>query len=399
MANRIGQQLGNYQLLRLLGQGGFAEVYLGQHIHIHLQAAIKVLHTQLGQNYQAEFLQEANTIARLKHPHIIRILDFGVESRDLTPYLIMDYAPYGTLRNSHPKGSIVPLVTVFAYIKQIAQALQYAHDRHLIHRDLKPENLLVGENGEILLSDFGIAALAHSTSTMQTATYAGTIPYSAPEQILGKPRRESDQYALGIILYEWLTGDRPFKGTMTEIVSQHLGAPPNPIQEKVPDIPSAVESVIMRTLAKDPHQRFDSIQTFADALEQAFTPSHVASEVQSVPSLNSTILLPTQSASVIQHFISRRKVLAGLTVTVVAGSGLIWLVHSLQSNTPTTSVSTPTPVGITLFIYRGHSNTVTGAAWSPDGKRIASGSMDKTVQVWDVADGGNTTPIVGIPIG
>ena len=177
MADRIGQQLGNYQLIRLLGQGGFAEVYLGQHIHIHLQAAIKVLHAQLGQNYQAVFLEEANTIACLKHPHIIRILDFGVDRRDLAPYLVMDYAPYGTLRNRHPKGSIIPLVTVVAYIKQIAQALQYAHDRHLIHRDLKPENLLVGENGEILLSDFGIAALAHSTSSMQIGTYAGTIPY------------------------------------------------------------------------------------------------------------------------------------------------------------------------------------------------------------------------------
>jgi eukaryotic-like serine/threonine-protein kinase len=288
MSDRIGQQIGSYRLVSVLGSGGFAEVYLGQHVHIHLQAAIKVLRTQLGQNYQAEFLQEANTIALLKHPHIIRILDFGIERRDLAPYLIMDYAPYGTLRNRHPKGSIIPLITVIPYVKQIAQALQHAHDRNLIHRDLKPENLLIGENEEILLSDFGIAALAHSTSTMQTAPYAGTIPYSAPEQILGQPRRESDQYALGIILYEWLTGDRPFQGTVTEIVSQHLGAAPDPIREKVPDTPPAVETVTMRALAKDPHQRFESIQAFADALEQAFASSHVAPEIQSV-------LPPTQA--------------------------------------------------------------------------------------------------------
>ncbi len=321
-----------------------------------MQAAIKILRTQLGQNHQAEFLQEANTIALLKHPHIIRILDFGVERRDLAPYLIMDYAPYGTLRDRHPKGTIVPLGTVVDYIKQIAQALQYAHDRNLIHRDLKPENLLVGENGEILLSDFGIAALAHSTSTLQTGTYAGTLPYSAPEQILGKPRRESDQYALGIILYEWITGDRPFKGTMTEIVSQHLGALPNPIREKVPSVPPAIETVTIRALAKDPHQRFESIQAFADALEQAFVSSHVILEVQPVPSLASTILLATRGASVIQRLISRRKVLVGLAVLVVTGSGLIWLTHSQQSNTLTTPASTPTPtpppVGITLFIVR-----------------------------------------------
>jgi eukaryotic-like serine/threonine-protein kinase len=108
-----------------------------------MQAAIKVLHAQLGQHYQEGFLQEAETIALLKHPHIIRILDFGIDSAENAPYLIMDYAPHGTLRTCHPKGSIVPLTTVVVYIPQITQALQYAHEHHRIHRDLKPENLLV----------------------------------------------------------------------------------------------------------------------------------------------------------------------------------------------------------------------------------------------------------------
>ncbi len=270
MPDKIGQQIGNYRLVSLLGSGGFAEVYLGRHIQRrHLQAAIKFLHTKPGRIYQKWFLLLAETIASLKHPHIIRIIDFGIERGNNTPYLIMDYAPGGTLRDRHPKESKVPLTTVASYVKQVAQALQYAHDRKLIHRDLKPENLLVGKNGEIILSDFGIAAIAHGSTSMDTDISVGTIPYSAPEQIQGKPRRESDQYALGIIVYEWLTGKRPFTGDVQEIILQHIGIEPVPLHEKASGIPPEVETVVMRALAKEPQQRFGSIQEFATAFEQA----------------------------------------------------------------------------------------------------------------------------------
>src|SRR5579863_7485606 len=157
MPDKVGQQIGNYRLERLLGSGGFAEVYLGQHVHIRTSAAIKFLKMHLlSQRHQEGFLREAEIVARFRHQHIVRLLDFGINTEDNnTPYLIMEYAPNGTLRDRHPKGSIVPLSTVAEYVKQIAKALQYAHDEHLIHRDLKPENVLVGNNGEILLSDFG----------------------------------------------------------------------------------------------------------------------------------------------------------------------------------------------------------------------------------------------------
>src|SRR5438445_1652174 len=140
MADRVGQQLGNYQLLRLLGEGGFAEVYLGEHIHLGTQAAIKVLHTQLASDDMERFRAEARTIAHLIHPHIVRVLEFGIEGK--TPFLVMDYAPHGTLRQRHPKGTRLPLETVVNYTKQVAEALQYAHEKKLIHRDIKPENLL-----------------------------------------------------------------------------------------------------------------------------------------------------------------------------------------------------------------------------------------------------------------
>jgi eukaryotic-like serine/threonine-protein kinase len=134
MADRVGQQLGNYRLIRLLGQGGFADVYLAEHIHLDTQAAIKVLSMRLTSDNMEHFRTEARTIARLVHPHIVRVLDFGVE--DGTPYLVMDYAPQGSLRQRHPKGTRLPLTTIVDYVKQVAEALQYAHEKKLIHRDI-----------------------------------------------------------------------------------------------------------------------------------------------------------------------------------------------------------------------------------------------------------------------
>ena len=268
MGNRVGQRLANYRLIRLLGKGGFGDVYLGEHIHLNTQAAIKVLQTRLVGSHLEQFRVEAQTIARLVHPHIVRILDFGVE--DDTPFLVMDYAPNGILRQRHPKGIPVPAKSVVAYVKQVAAALQYAHDRKLIHRDIKPENMLLGLNGDVLLSDFGLVLIAQSTGSRTTKEVAGTIPYMAPEQINGKPRPASDQYALGIVIYEWLSGERPFNGSFGEIASQHLMIPPAALYGRVADVSPAMEEVVFTALAKDPQQRYASVQDLAIALEQAY---------------------------------------------------------------------------------------------------------------------------------
>ncbi len=265
MADRVGQQLGNYRLVRLLGQGSSAEVYLGKHFYLETQAAIKVLHTQLAIDDIEQFRIEARTIALLEHPNIVRVFDFGVE--DDTPFLAMSYAPNGTLAQRHPKGTRLPLETIVTHVKQVASALQYAHDLKIIHRDVKPQNMLLGRNNEVLLSDFGIAVAAQSTSTFPTI--AGTPAYIAPEQIQGKPRPASDQYALGVTVYEWLCGEHPFRGSFTEIVSMHMFTPPPPLHEKVPEISPAIEQVVLRALAKKPQERYESVEAFAHALEEA----------------------------------------------------------------------------------------------------------------------------------
>ncbi len=267
MADLVGRQLGHYRLTRLLGRGGFADVYLGEQIYLGSRAAIKVLSAPLAQEGASGFLNEARTLVRLAHPHIIRLLDYGVQEQ--MPFLVMEYAPGGTLRERHPGGQRLPLPTVVDFVKQVAEALQYAHKGRLIHRDVKPANLLLGQRGEILLSDFGIALFAHSTRSQRTEEIVGTISYMAPEQIQGKPCQASDQYALGVIVYEWLTGNRPFSGSYPEIAAQHCLAAPPPLRGANPGIPQAVAAVVLRALAKRPQQRFASVQAFARALEQA----------------------------------------------------------------------------------------------------------------------------------
>ncbi len=296
MADRVGQQLGNYRLLRLLGEGGFAEVYLGEQVYLKTRAAIKVLHTRLAQAELESFLSEARTIAGLKHPYIVRVLDFGVEGT--TPFLVMDYAPGGTLREHIPKGGRLPLASILPVVRQIADALQYAHDQRLIHRDIKPENMLLDERNQVVLSDFGIATIVQSSHYQHTEGVAGTAAYMAPEQLRGKPRPASDQYSLGIVIYEWLTGARPFQGSFAEIASQHLFEPPPPLREKLPTISPAVEQVVLRALAKDPRERFASVQDFAAAFEQAskmVPPLHPSAPITTAP--GSALSGPVQQTS------------------------------------------------------------------------------------------------------
>src|SRR5438034_8813358 len=294
-----GQKLGNYRLTQLLGRGNFADVYRGQHIHLNTHAAIKVLHVQLTDNDLANFIHEARIIAHLRHQHIVQILDFGVE--DSIPFLVMEYAPNGNLRQRHPQGTRLTLETILSYVRQIADALQFAHDQKLIHRDIKPENMLLGRNNEVLLSDFGIAIM-YSTIRSHSGQQdtAGTVPYMAPEQLKAHALPASDQYALGIMAYEWLCGERPFQGTMSEIAIKHTLVPPPSLRERVTTISPTVEQVILKALAKNPQQRFKHIRDFAQALEEASIAE--SQEHHTYPLQNATAYfsnLPAQLTSII----------------------------------------------------------------------------------------------------
>jgi outer membrane protein assembly factor BamB/serine/threonine protein kinase len=245
-------------------------VYLGQHVRISSkQAAVKILDLR-DVNVQ-EFQQEAETTERLVHPNIVRLLDFDIQEG--TPFLVLDYAPGGSLRARHPKGSQVPLATVRGYLREIVPALQHAHDQNILHRDIKPDNILIGRQGELLLSDFGIALLSRTgkTSVQGPMSTGGTPYYMAPEQFRGKPEKASDQYALAVVVYEWLCGTVPFsEGDWIQLGFQHLHEPPPRLTASIPTLPTAGEQVVLKALSKLPQDRFPHVEDFASALQEAY---------------------------------------------------------------------------------------------------------------------------------
>src|SRR6266704_627541 len=198
----LGQQVGEYRLLHQIGKGSFGAVYLAKYLHGNSHAAVKLLRLQLTSREDLkDFLNEARTMMRLRHPHIVPLLDFGL-TRDDTPYLVMEYAAGGTLQQRCPKGTKLPFQTIDSYVSQLASAMQYAHDHRVIHRDVKPGNVLLRADGTLLLSDFGIAKVLEQSSLVSLQTQVGTPAYMPPEQSRGKPCSASDQYSLAVMVYE-----------------------------------------------------------------------------------------------------------------------------------------------------------------------------------------------------
>ncbi len=392
MDDRVGQQIGQYRLIRQIGQGGFGRVYLGEDTTHNSQVAIKILLPALSRAELDKFLAQIHIAAAFNHPHIMRILAFGEENA--TPFLVMDYAPHGSLRELHPRGTRLPLTTIVSYVKQIADALQYIHDQNMIHRDIKPHNMLMGPKHEILLSDFGIAVASESMGyrLQKVEEFEGTILYAAPEQIRGRSRFASDQYALGVLVYEWLSGRCPFYGTVEEVASQHTLVPPPPLREKLPTILPAIEQVVMKALAKDVDQRFESVQAFATALERA-SRLEQASKRQTTPTpmiastpLPLTIPSPEEREATIQNvLLTYREHTDKIQMLAWSPDGTSIASSSLDETIKLWDATT----GETRLTYRGNSLQAFVFAWSPDGRSIAatSGLSSENVQVWDTSTG------------
>jgi WD40 repeat protein len=396
MSEQVGRQLGNYRLIRLLGKGGYAEVYLGQHRYLKTEAAIKIFPIFSTEEDRRAFLSEAQVMARLIHPHIVRILEGSIEGG--IPFLVMDYAPNGTLRDRHPGGEQLAPKTVLGYVKEIAGALHYAHQEHLIHRDIKPGNLLLGRHQEVLLSDFGLAVGDHRSHTQPRSEVAGTVAYMAPEQIEGRPCPPSDQYSLAIVVFEWLSGAWPFQGTVREIIGHQLMTPAPSLRARAPQVSVAIERVVLRALAKRPEDRFASVLDFAKALEHAIYHGQPRPLIQrpAPPSAQPRVtrnLLPRDLDLTSPDEVAR---ITPDQLLDPAGSGGV-----SRTGTPQTLPASPEtpkqavppeqkekpPLGTPLMTYRGHTSAVTTLAWSPKGGRVASGSWDCTIHVWDVATG------------
>jgi serine/threonine-protein kinase len=268
MNDLIGQVVGRYRILERVGLGGMATVYKGYDPTMDRYVAIKIPREDLTRDptFRARFTQEARTLARLEHPHILPVHDFGEDAGHF--YLVMRFVDGSTLRDLMVKRRL-PLAQVLRLVGQVADALAYAHRNKVIHRDIKPSNILVDPDGSALLTDFGIAKLLEAAPHLTgTGESLGTPNYMSPEQVRGQPvDGRTDIYSLGVVLYEAATGRCPFVAETPLAVALMHVTDPLPLPRRVdPAVPDAVERIILQALAKDPAHRFQSAADFAVAL-------------------------------------------------------------------------------------------------------------------------------------
>jgi serine/threonine protein kinase len=271
MDSLIGKRLGQYEILSKLGSGGMANVYKARQTSVDRDVAVKVIRTDLTEDaaFMERFAREARTIASLSHLHILKVFDYG--QQDGIAYLVMELLEGGSLNTLIQKTGALSLPVTARILKQISGALDYAHYKGIVHRDLKSDNVLLDSAENAYLTDFGIARLLNDTSKMtQTGTIMGTPAYMAPELWTGKAAdKQADIYALGVILYEMLAGNTPFSGdTPFVVMYQHLNEQP-PVDDFKGDIPSAVETVILKAMAKKPEDRYPSAGELANTFDEA----------------------------------------------------------------------------------------------------------------------------------
>jgi serine/threonine protein kinase len=265
--NMVGQLLDHYRVLRKLGQGGAATVFLAEDTHLHREVAVKVFsprENEYTEDFLRRFEREARVVAQLDHPHILPVYAYGKQNQ--YAYLIMPYMAGGSLRDRLQRETALSIADTLHLTIHLLEALQYAHRRGLIHRDIKPDNILFKTDGTVLLSDFGMVKILpredsklDEFGTWATAahTIGGTPEYMAPEQIQGEAQSASDIYSLGIVLYEMLTGQRPFDATnRLQMLMRHLNEPPPPPGKLNPQIPPELEFVVLRTLEKRAERRY-----------------------------------------------------------------------------------------------------------------------------------------------
>jgi eukaryotic-like serine/threonine-protein kinase len=260
---------GRYRILRKLGSGGMANVYLAEDEDLGRRVAIKILSDRYASddNFNERFRREAKSAASLSHPNIVSIYDRG--EADGLPYIAMEVIEGRTLKELVMTRGPLPIAQAVEYAKHILGALRFAHRHGIIHRDIKPHNVLLGAEDRVKVTDFGIARAGASQMT-EVGSIMGTAQYLSPEQARGAPvAAPSDLYSAGVVLYEMLTGKTPFNGdTPIEIAMKHLNEAPRPPSELRSEIPAELDLIVLRALAKDPHDRYQSAEEFSEDLDR-----------------------------------------------------------------------------------------------------------------------------------
>ncbi|MEW5942178.1 MAG: protein kinase, partial [Chloroflexota bacterium] len=280
MSSLLGQSLGRYHILEQLGEGGMATVYKAYDTKLERDVAVKIIRTDMFgptviERMLKRFEREAKVLGRLSHPNIVKVMDYG--EHEGSPFIVMEYLPGGALKQKM-RNERMPWREATRLLVPIARALAYAHEHGMIHRDVKPSNVLIAQTGEPMLTDFGIAKILDTEGTGEltgTNTAIGTPDYMAPEQITSKNvDARADVYALGIVYYEMVTGRRPFVADTPMAVLFKQASEPLPRPTSIqPDLPESVERILIKALAKNPDDRYETMTLFANALENLVSTS------------------------------------------------------------------------------------------------------------------------------
>ena len=293
-----GQKINDrYEIIKTIGEGGMANVYLANDTILERNVAIKVLRGDLSndEKFIRRFKREALSVSNLSHPNIVEVYDVGEE--DGNYYIVMEYIEGKTLKQLLQKRGALTLTEVLDIMSQLTDGLAHAHEAYIIHRDIKPQNIMIEDNGLVKITDFGIATAINSTQLTQTNSVMGSVHYLPPEQANGKGATiKSDIYSLGILMYELLTGSVPFKGdTAVEIALKHMKEKMPSVRKQNPTIPQSVENIILKATAKNPKNRYDSVREMYADLQTAMDRPNEKRLVYEYPEndLEETKVIPT----------------------------------------------------------------------------------------------------------
>ena len=327
----LGREIGRYKILELIGKGGMATVYKAFDTRLDREVAIKFIRSEVFPVAELDMLRkrferEAKSLGRLSHPNIVPVIDYG--EFEGAPYLVMVYVPGGTLKAR--LGKPIPWRKAVQTLRPIAHALQYVHDQNIINRDVKPSNILLTENGEPLLTDFGLVKIygdkaKNITNITVSGGGLGTPDYMAPEQWTGETTAQSDLYSLGVVLYEMITGHPPYKAeTPAGILLKQANEPLPLPTDYIPNLPRDVESVMLKVLAKDPENRYPDIHVFISELNKLLAGETVTASSIRVEKLRAQMTgtedgQPTPASS------KRKKILSSVLL-LVGGLALIAVV-------------------------------------------------------------------------
>jgi serine/threonine-protein kinase len=317
----IGKQIGPYIIQEKLGEGGMGVVYKGIHKDIEQTVAIKVLYPQYAkdENFRERFKREAKVQAKLHHPNVVNILNY-LEDEDGNMYIVMEYVGGGSLEDKMRTGKI-SLSDSVSVIIQVLNALSYMHSNGIIHRDIKPSNIMFADS-IVKVSDFGIAKPMSDKGLTKTGAIVGTVWYMAPEIIKGEaPTPASDLYAVGVILYQLLTGRTPFYGrTDFEVMKSHLEKEPQPPETLNPNLPPGTWDLVKKALAKSPRERFSSADEFKQALIDWFSR---VEDPQKIKSVDLTSLQSFHVNNVKKVAINRKYILIGIIFLLILSLSFI----------------------------------------------------------------------------